>query len=185
MNGRRRGVSLPRDVKGATTLEAVIGLSMLVTALVMPVTGLIQKITVTDSLGQAAHEAAQAVGMLTAAPADDLELQTVLCDAVKRSLGRPAGTGCDDEWGLELQAFASPAALAADPPAPRTGGPVGGEHNDIVRVRIFLKERPLWHRLLPDPVYAAPCPESPCTGKAPPIAAGFARNDRAAAAETP
>ena len=173
MNGRWRGASLASGMEGATTLEGVIGLVMLVTALVMPVTGLIQKITITDSLGQAAHEAAQAAGMLAAAPADAEALQAVLCDAVKRSLGRPAGDRCEDEWTLELQAFTSPAALAADPPTPRTGGPVGGEANDVVRVRIYLKRTPLWHRLLPDPVYA-----SPGDGRSPPIAVGFARNAR-------
>ena len=163
-------------MEGATTLEGVIGLVMLVTALLMPITGLIQKITITDSLGLAAHRAAQAVGMLAAAPASEADLQTVMCDAVKRSLGRPAETRCDDEWTLELQAFASPSALAADPPTPRTAGPAGGEDNDIVRVRIYLKDTPLWHRLLPDPVYAAPG-----QGRSPPIAAGFARNARVAA----
>ena len=162
-------------MEGATTLEGVIGLVMLVTALFMPVTGLIQKITITDSLGLAAHRAAAAVGMLASAPASEDALQTVLCDAVKSSLGRPAGTRCDDEWTLELQAFASPSALAADPPTPRSGGPVGGEDNDVVRVRIYLKDTPLWHRLLPDPAYAAPA-----QGSSPPIAAGFARNSRAA-----
>ena len=167
-------------MEGTTTLEGVIGLVMLVSALVIPVTGLIQKITITDSLGQAAHDAAQAAGMLSAAPANEEALQVVLCDAVKRSLGRPAETRCEDEWTLELQAFASPAALAADPPTPRpSGGAVGGEGNDIVRVRISLKKTPLWHRLLPDPAYAAPG-----TGKSPPIAVGFARNARAAPADT-
>ena len=175
-NGRRGRISSSAGMVGSTTLEGVIGLVMLVTALVMPVTGLIQKITITDSLGAAAQEAAEAAAMLEAAPAGEDALQTVLCDAVKRSLGRSAETRCEDEWTLEFQAFASPSALAADPPTPRTEGSAGGEDGDIVRVLVYLKKTPLWHRLLPDPAYAAPG-----DGRGPPIAVGFARNARASA----
>ena len=176
----RRASGIPRNprraMQGATTLEGVIGLVLLVLGLVMPITGLIQKITVTDSYAQAARAAAQAVAVLELAPATDADLQAVLCDAVKESLGRPAAS-CADEWVLELQAYATPSALAADPPVPRTGGAVGGEDNDIVLVRMFLRDEPIWHKLFPDPAYANAAPDSR-GAKGPPIAVGFARNGR-------
>ena len=163
-------------MQGASTLEGVIGLTLLVLGLVMPITGLVQKITVTDTYAQAARDAAVAVAVLETAPATDADLQTVLCDAVKESLGRPTAS-CGDEWVLELQAYASPSALAADPPTPRTGGAVGGEDNDVVLVRISLRDEPIWHSLFPDPAYADAAPDS--TGaKGPPVAVGFARNGR-------
>ena len=168
--------SLRSRMGGASTLEGVIGLTLLVLGLVMPVTGLIQKVTVTDSFAQAARDAAMAVAVLENAPASDTDLQTVLCDAVKESLGRPTAS-CADEWVLELQAYATPSTLAADPPTPRTGGAVGGEDNDIVLVRISLRDEPIWHRLFPDPAYANAAPDSK-GAKGPPVAVGFARNGR-------
>ena len=177
INRRGRHLAAPRShLQGTSTLEGVIGLTLLVIGLVMPITGLIQKITVTDSYAQAARDAAQAVAVLELAPDTDAALQTVLCDAVKESLGRPAAS-CADEWVFELQAYASPSALAAQPPTPRTGGAVGGEDNDIVLVRMFLRDVPIWHRLFPDPAYANAAPDSR-GAKGPPVAVGFARNGR-------
>lgn len=167
---------------GASTLEGVIGLTMLVLGLVIPITGLIQKITITDSFASAARDAAMAVAVLEDAPASDADLQTVLCDAVKESLGRPTAS-CADEWVLEFQAYASPSTLAADPPTPRTGGAVGGEDNDIVLVRISLRDEPIWHRLFPDPAYANAAPDSK-GAKGPPVAVGFARNGRSGGGAT-
>ena len=169
-------LALRSHMQGASTLEGVIGLTLLVIGLVMPITGLVQKITVTDSYASAARDAAQAVAVLEQAPADDTALQAVLCDAVKESLGRPAAS-CADEWVFELQAYASPSALAAQPPTPRTGGAVGGEDNDIVLVRMFLKDAPIWHKLFPDPAYANATPDSR-GAKGPAVAVGFARNGR-------
>ena len=170
-------VVAPRSrIRGASTLEGVIGLTLLVLGLVMPITGLVQKITVTDSYAQAARDAAQAVAVLEQAPADAAALQAVLCDAVKESLARPAAS-CADEWVLELQAYATPSALDADPPTPRTGGAVGGEDNDVVLVRMFLRDEPIWHKLFPDPAYANAAPDSR-GAKGPPVAVGFARNGR-------
>ena len=175
--GRRALRRSPRSrISGAGTLEGVTGLTLLVIGLVMPITGLVQKITVTDSYAQAARDAAQAVAVLETAPATDTDLQTVLCDAVKESLGRPAAS-CADEWVIELQAYATPSALAADPPTPRTGGAVGGEDNDVVLVRMFLRDEPIWHKLFPDPAYANAAPDSR-GAKGPPVAVGFARNGR-------
>ena len=174
---RRAPRRSPRSrMQGASTLEGVIGLTLLVLGLVMPITGLVQKIAVTDNYARAARDAALAVAVLETAPASDADLQTVLCDAVKESLGRPTAS-CGDEWVLELQAYASPSALAADPPTPRTGGVVGGEDNDVVRVRISLKDEPIWHSLFPDPAYANAAPD-PTGAKGPPVAVGFARNGR-------
>ena len=173
----RRG---PRwRMSGASTLEGTIGLTLLVLGLVMPITGLVQKITVTDSFASAARDAAMAVAVLENAPASDADLQTVLCDAVKESLGRPA-TNCADEWVIQFQAYATPSTLAATPPTPRTGGEVGGEDNDIVLVRIFLRDEPIWHRLFPDPAYANATPDAQ-GAKGPPVAVGFARNGRGSA----
>ena len=170
-------VVAPRSrIRGASTLEGVIGLTLLVLGLVMPITGLVQKITVTDSYAQAARDAAQAVAVLEQAPADAAALQAVLCDAVKESLARPAAS-CADEWVLELQAYATPSALDANPPTPRTGGAVGGEDNDVVLVRMFLRDEPIWHKLFPDPAYANAAPDSR-GAQGPPIAVGFARNGR-------
>lgn len=168
--------SLRSRMGGASTLEGVIGLTLLVIGLVMPITGLIQKIAVTDSFAQAARAAALAVAVLEDAPASDADLQTVLCDAVKENLGRPAAS-CADEWVLEFQAYASPSDLAADPPNPRTGGAVGGEDNDIVLVRMSLRDVPIWHNLFPDPAYANAVPDAQGR-KGPPVAVGFARNGR-------
>ena len=160
----------------------MIGLTLLVLGLVMPITGLIQKIATTDSFAQAARDAAMAVAVLEDAPDSDADLQAVLCDAVKESLGRPTAS-CADEWVLELQAFASPSALSATPPTPRTGGEVGGEDNDIVLVRISLRDEPIWHKLFPDPAYAHALPDAQGR-KGPPIAVGFARNGRGGAGGT-
>ena len=167
----------PRSLmSGANTLEGVLGLTILVTGLVMPITGLIQKITATDTFAQAARDAALAVAVLENAPANDAALQTVLCDAVKERLGRPNAV-CADEWVLDFEAYASPSDLDANPPSPRTSGPVGGEDNDIVLVRISLQDEPIWHKLFPDPGYANAVPDQEGR-KGPPIAVGFARNGR-------
>ena len=176
-NRRRAPRRSPRSrMGGASTLEGVIGLTLLITGLVMPITGLIQKITVTDTFAQAARDAALAVAVLENAPANDTALQTVLCNAVKERLGRPNAV-CADEWVLEFEAYASPSDLDANPPTPRTGGAVGGEDNDIVMVRISLTDEPIWHKLFPDPAYANAVPDSQGR-KGPPIAVGFARNGR-------
>ena len=176
---RRR--SLRSRMGGASTLEGVIGLALLVLGLVMPITGLIQKIAVTDTYAQAARAAALAVAVLEQAPDTDADLQTVLCDAVKENLRRPAAS-CADEWVLELQAYASPSDLAANPPNPRTGGAVGGEDNDIVLVRMSLRDVPIWHNLFPDPAYANAVPDAQGR-KGPPVAVGFARNGRGGGGE--
>ena len=170
------------DIRGASTLEGAIGLTLLVLGLVMPITGLIQKITVTDSFAQAARDAAMAVAVLEDAPASDADLQTVLCDAVKESLGRPTAD-CADEWVIQFQAYSAPSLLAATPPTPRTGGEVGGEDNDIVFVRIFFRDVPIWHSLFPDPAYANATPDAQ-GAKGPPVAVGFARNGRGSAGGT-
>lgn len=172
--------SLLRSPSGAGTLEVAIGLSLLVIGFVMPVTGLIQKVTMTDSYSEAAREAAEAVALLESAPADAAALQVVLCDAVKRSLARPDAV-CADEWVIELQAYATPDALTADPPTPRTSGSPGGEDNDIVLVRLFLTEAPMWHLLFPDPAYANAQPDAR-GAQGPPVGIGFARNGRGAGA---
>lgn len=176
-NRRRAPRRSPQSrMGGASTLEGVIGLTLLVLGLVMPITGLVQKIAVTDTFAQAARAAALAVAVLETAPATDADLETVLCNAVKANLRRPAAN-CADEWVLEFQAYASPSDLAADPPTPRTTGAVGGEDNDVVLVRMFLKDEPIWHRLFPDPAYASAVPDSR-GAKGPPVAIGFARNGR-------
>ena len=167
----------PRSrMSGASTLEGVIGLTLLVLGLVMPISGLVQKIAVTDTYAQAARAAALAVAVLEDAPASDADLETVLCDAVKESLGRPTAV-CADEWVIELLAYALPSDLAADPPTPRTGGAVGGEDNDIVLVRMSLRDEPIWHQLFPDPAYANAVPDAQGR-RGPPVAVGFARNGR-------
>ena len=110
-------------MQGASTLEGVIGLTLLVLGLVMPITGLVQKIAVTDNYARAARDAALAVAVLETAPATDADLQTVLCDAVKESLGRPTAS-CGDEWVLEAPGLCLPVRARRRPPhAPyRWGG---------------------------------------------------------------
>ena len=173
--------------RGAVTIGAAISISILVAALAIFMSEIVHKIYVKDRLGLGARAAARAVSLAATAPANEKALETIVCDAVGRELGKAAGSNCACRWQIDVESFATPQSLLSGSTSTPDGSeslPYGGANGDMVLIRLHL---PYWDWLLSAVPAAAPagaegdeenrCPD--VSGKAVVVAAAVARNERA------
>ena len=170
--------------RGATTIGAAVGISILVTALAT-VMGVVHKIYLEDRMTRGARAGARAVSLAATAPASEAALRDIVCNAVERELGEDEGRQCACWWRIEVEAFATPRALSGGH-ARGADAPLGGENADMVLVRL---SRPHGDWLSapagddpddPDDPDAQPCPPVDPDASEPfgIVVAALARNER-------
>ena len=154
-----------RGARASVAIETAVGVSVLVGALGIWM-GIVDTLHTGDRMARAAHAAARSIALLPSAPTSATALGTAACDAIVRELDLAATTDCAAKWWVFIGTYESPAQLVTGPSGRRVGGAHGGEHGDMVEVRIFPKEAR-------EPADAEVPPAD-----AEPLGVGVARNER-------
>ena len=137
---RSRRLGGPRRARGATAVETVLSIAVLIGVL-SALMAVIQDLYAKDRAERAARAGARAIALLESAPADQANLEETVCRGMRDELGLDRDHDCSEGWSIEVEAFEGPSKLLADD-ARTAGSPLGGEDRDLVLLRLTARETP-------------------------------------------
>ena len=138
-----------------------------------------------DQLARAARAAARNISLLANAPGDQAKLQAEVCTAIRHELDLEEDFDCAAHWTIEVSAWSTPVALLAGTDEGRSGVPIGGKPDDMVRVAIGKRVADATVPLVPDADAQTPAesggnpPDSQSSVLVTILASAVARNERA------